>query len=133
MTRYGPLFAILMGVLETGCFIQVDHVADPRAAFRDARAEALLYAGRPGPARELNLLVYDAGERELVRVSLPMWVVRKLDRDGREFDLDFDDRPHGLARAMKRHVRLRDIERAGLGILLEAEEDEGGQVLIWLR
>ena len=34
---------------------------------------------------------------------------------------------------MKRHVRLEEIEKAGLGVLVEVEEEDGEQVLIWLR
>ena len=34
---------------------------------------------------------------------------------------------------MKRHVRLRDLERAGLGLLVEVEEEDGEQVLLWLK
>jgi len=30
------------------------------------------------------------------------------------------------------HLRLEDIEKAGLGILVEVEEDGGDQVLVWL-
>jgi hypothetical protein len=129
--------AVLPALMAAGCLVQIDHVKDPRAAFKEARAEALRYQGRPGPARQLNVLVYDRDERQLVRVALPMWLVRKIERN-----VDWDDererrrRDWGQERAersVRRHVRLEDIERAGLGILVEVEEDEGAQVLVWLR
>ena len=34
---------------------------------------------------------------------------------------------------MRSRLRLKDIEQAGRGILLEVEEEGGDQVLVWLR
>ncbi len=34
---------------------------------------------------------------------------------------------------MKSRLRLEDIEKAGRGILVEVEEEDGDQVLVWLR
>lgn len=133
MKRIGLLAAVVVAVLGWGCFVEVTHVRNPEPLFREARAQAARHAGRPGPAHELNVLVFDPKDRELVRVSLPMWLVRKADRHG-DWDLDLDD-AHGerAKRSLKRHLRLEDIERAGLGILLEVEEDDGEQVLVWLQ
>jgi hypothetical protein len=67
-----------------------------------------------------------------VRISLPLWLVRKLDRDGR-LELDLDDEDRGRSRRLARRLRsLKDIERAGLGVLLEVEERSGERVLVWL-
>ncbi len=122
---------LVAGLLGAGCLVQVDHVKDPSQAFREARAEAARFQGRPGPARQVNVLAYDPDDHELVRVSLPMWLCRKLDH---HTQLDFDgDGEERAARAVKRHVRLEDLEKAGLGVLLEVEEGDGEQVLIWLR
>ena len=71
--------SIVAAALTGGCLVQIDHVADPGPAFRQARAEAARLQGRPGPAREVNVLVFDPSDRQLVRVSLPMWVCRKLE------------------------------------------------------
>ncbi len=132
MKRIG-LLAAVVALLGWGCFVEVTHVRNPEPLFREARAQAARQAGRPGPARELNVLAYDPKDRELVRVSLPMWLVRKADRHG-DWDLDLDDaRGERAKRCLKRHLRLEDIERAGLGILLEVEEDDGEQVLVWLQ
>ena len=91
--------------------------------------------GRPGRAHELNVLVWNHDDHELVRVSLPMWIVRRAERhidwDDDAFDGDRDARDH--VREAMRHVRLEDLEKAGLGILAEVEEDGGNQVLVWLR
>jgi len=32
-----------------------------------------------------------------------------------------------------RHVRLEDLEKAGLGVLVEVEEEGGDLVLVWLK
>ena len=126
----GRLWVVILStLLGTGCLVQIDHVSDPRSAFREARAEAQRYQGRPGPAHQVNVLVYDPGDRELVRVSVPLWLCRKL-----QGKIDWDDRgEERAARAVKRHLRFEDLEKAGLGTLLEVEEEDGDQVLVWLR
>lgn len=124
----GRLAAVALGVLlGTGCFVDVSHVSDPEPAFRKARAEAESLVGRKGPARSVQVLVYDPGERELVRVSLPMWVARRMAKEG---DWDEDDAVH---RALRDRVSLRDLERSGLGTLIEVEDEDGEQVMVWLR
>jgi hypothetical protein len=66
-----------------------------------------------------------------------MWLVRKLERHADSGDLDInldddDDAAH-VKRVLKRRIRLEDIEKAGLGMLLEVDEDDGEQVLVWLK
>jgi hypothetical protein len=124
-----------LSLTEAACLVQITHVADPRPIFGAARAEAERLAGRPGPAHELNVLVWNHGDRELVRVSLPMWIARRAERhidwDDDAFDGDRHARDH--VRQALRHVRLEDLEQAGLGLLAEVEEEGGDQVLVWLR
>ena len=126
---------ILGGLLATGCFVSVTHVSNPSAAFDEARRGGGAVPGRPGPARSLNVLVYDPGDRELVRVSLPMWLVREARARG-----GLGRRRAGTTRAGTRSgtrcagsVSLRDLEKAALGTLVEVEEEDGEQVLVWLR
>ena len=115
--------AVLGGLLGTGCFVSVTHVANPAAAFDEARAEAARYAGRPGPARSLQVLVYDPGDRELVRVSLPMWLVRKLEHEADWDDDAWDDQGGDTVRhALRGKLSLRELERSALGTLVEVEE-----------
>jgi len=120
---------------EAGCLVQITHVADPRPIFGEARAEAERLTGRPGRAHELNVLVWNRDDRELVRVSLPMWIVRRAERhiDWDDDGFDGDRRAKDHVREALRHVRLEDLEKAGLGILAEVEEEGGDQVLVWLR
>ena len=65
----------------------------------------------------------------MVRVSVPMWLAKKA-----AGHVDWDDlegRDQDVARRVNRHLRLEEIDRAGLGILAEVEDGE--QVLVWLR
>jgi hypothetical protein len=120
---------------EAACLVQITHVADPRPIFGEARAEAERLTGRPGRAHELNVLVWNHRDRELVRVSLPMWIVRRAEGriDWHDEAFDADHRTTDHVRNALRHARLEDIENAGLGILAEVEEEGGDQVLVWLR
>jgi hypothetical protein len=130
---------VLAAAAASGCMVQITHVSDPEPLFRRARLEAERYQGRRGPAHELNVLVFEPSERQVVRVSVPMWMVRVAERhvdwdreiSGRsERDLDPEER---AARSLRRHVRLEDIEKAGLGVLAEVVDDDGEQVLVWLK
>jgi hypothetical protein len=127
------LSVALAGVLEAGCLVSIDHVDDPTAAFDAARREASRYAGKKGPAHHVNVLVWDGGDHEMVRVSVPMWLARKMENASGEWDDDDGDREHEITRRIRRHVVLKDLEKAGLGVLVEVEEDEGDRVLVWLR
>jgi hypothetical protein len=131
----GRLLAVLLGgLLATGCFVSVTHVANPARAFDEARAEAARVQGRQGPARSLQVLVYDPGDRELVRVSLPMWIVRKLDHEVDWDDDEWDENGGDKVRhALRGRISLRDLEKSALGTLIEVEEEDGEQVLVWLR
>ncbi|MBI3932116.1 MAG: hypothetical protein HY317_01750 [Acidobacteria bacterium] len=129
MTRAALGGILTAAVLGTGCLVHVERVSDPRPAFERAREQALRVQGRPGPAHELNVLAWDPDDRELVRVSLPMWLCRKM-----KGEVDLDDVAEGAGIGRHgRHVRWEDVERAGLGVLVEVAEDDGGQVLVWLR
>ena len=132
--RVRPLLPVVIaGALGAGCLVQIEHVKDARPHFEAARREAARVQGRRGPAKELNVLVFDPADQKLVKVSLPMWVARKIEKR-----IDWDDeappRDRDRAeRAVRRHLSLSEIEKAGLGLLLEVEDDEGEQVLVWLR
>jgi hypothetical protein len=151
--RQAGMLAVVMAVvmaaaLSAGCLIQVDHCTNAAAAFREARAEAQRIAGRSGNARQVNVLVFDPDDEKLVRIQVPMWLAKKVYRtaegrdgekgrarpmDGDGIEIDFDDGERDVARQLRRRVRLEDLEKAGPGILVEVEEDDGEQVLVWLR
>ena len=136
MKRAGLLAIIVAAATQAACLVQITRVKDAGPVFEQARRDAERYQGRRGPAHELNVLVFDPNEGELVRVSLPMWLVRKVERRvdwEKELAGDDDGRRDHVARHVRRHVRLEDLEKAGLGILAEVEDEDGEQVLIWLK
>ena len=57
---------------------------------------------------------------------------RRIDWDDDDA-FDGDRRAKDHVREALRHVRLEDLEKAGVGILAEVEEEGGDQVLVWLR
>jgi hypothetical protein len=130
--------AAIIGVscLPLGCLVQVEHVQDPSREFARARAEAVRLQGRPGPAHEVNVLAFDSDEGKLVRISVPMWLARRIEAEARHDEpveargrlADGDDAEQVLHR-----LRIRDVEKAGLGILVEVAEDQGDKVLVWLK
>lgn len=133
MTNQRAAMTVILGsLLASACLVQVTHVKDPGPLFKEARAEASRYQGRPGPARQVNVLVWSPDEGELVRVSVPLWLVRKAAEhtDWDDVDFDGDDRVKAV---LKRRVRLEDLEKAALGTLVEVDEEDGEQVLVWLR
>jgi hypothetical protein len=129
--RLGRAAVVLVAGFSSACLVEIDHVSDPGPAFAEARREAERYQGRRGPAHHVNVLVYDHDEGQLVRVNVPMWLARKVAHHEEGFDIDLGD--EGAERAVKRHLRWEDLERAGLGVLVEVEEDGGDQVLVWLK
>jgi hypothetical protein len=123
-----------LAAAQAGCLVHVTRVSDPGTAFAQAREEAQRFVGRPGPASELNVLAFDPSARKLVRVSVPLWLLRSAEGEIDWDDIDPDDE-HGRWRRNRKLDRLRwkDIERSAPGILMEVLEDEGDRVLVWLR
>lgn len=130
----GVLAAAVLASAQAACLVDITHVADPSRAFERARDEASRFQGRGGHVSRLNVLAWDPSDREMVRVSVPLWMLRHV-----EHDIDWDDvgvgdgRDHERWRRRMGKLRLEDLERAGPGILMEVMEDEGDRVLIWLR
>jgi hypothetical protein len=124
---------VMAALLGSACLVQIAHVRDPGPIFREARTEAARYTGRPGPAHQVNVLVWSPDDGELVRVSVPMWVVRQAVKRADWDEIDLDDEDAHVKAVLKRRVRLDEIEKAGLGTLVEVEEEGGEQVLVWLR
>jgi hypothetical protein len=98
-----------------------------------------------------------------VRVEVPLWLVRQVagrvdwnerpaapepSQDGARLEPASAEEPdeapsrgkggrkefsEDVARSIQRHVRLGDLERAGLGVFVEVEDDdEGERILVWL-
>lgn len=137
MRRAGILAVALAASTAAGCLVRIDHCTNPTAAFREARAEAQRVAGRSGKARQVDVLVFDPDDEKLIRVSVPLWLAKKAYHaaeggDGLEIDLDAGAEERA-ARQLRRRVPFAELEKAGPGMLVEVEEDDGEQVLVWLR
>jgi len=138
MRSSGLLAVVLAAGCSAGCLVQIDHCTNPTAAFREARLEAQRHEGRSGRAGQVNILVFDPSEEQLIRVRVPMWLAKKAyrvaegDEDGLEIDFGGEDEER-VARQLRRRVRFEDLEKAGPGVLVEVDEDDGEQVLVWLR
>ena len=130
----GVLAVAVLASAQAACLVDVKHVADPSRAFERARDEAVRRAGQGGRVSRLNVLVWDPSDHEMVRVSVPLWLLRHVEHDIDWDDMDVgDERDHERWRKRMGRLRLEDLERAGPGILMEVMEDEGDRVLIWLR
>lgn len=87
--------------------------------------------GRAGRPHRLCVLVHDAAEGELVRVSVPMWLVKA----GLSLGADAARHEHGRSAADRYDLEwsaIGDLGRYGPGLLASVEEDEA-RVLVWLR
>jgi hypothetical protein len=129
--RWASMAVTVLALGQIACFVAIDHVRDPAAAFRKARAEAERDQGRPGRAHRINVLAFDAGEGTLVRVSLPLWLARKVEG---HIDLG-DEGGRAMERSvghLARRIHVQDLAAAGRGLIADVEDDDG-QVLVWLR
>ena len=132
-TRMAVAAVALLGLLEAGCLVHVTHVSDPGRAFARARDEAVRDGERRGRPSHLNLLAWDPGDREMVRVSIPLWLLENVKGDVDFDDFEGDDRDAERWRRRMGRLRWEDIARSAPGILLEVTEDEGDRVLVWRR
>jgi hypothetical protein len=89
----------------------------------------LLKADAPArPLDTLRVLAYDPDDEKLVRISIPMWLLRLapstkrmsfLSDNGIEFDSE------------RVRLTLEDLERRGPGLILDHKDRRGSLVLIW--
>jgi hypothetical protein len=114
--------AVLLLALGLSACVRTRHLTDAVPVFAKARAEAARAQGEPGRPGRLNVLVFEPEDGELTEIKLPMWLWRKFAKEA-----DFGDET--IAEALKPEA----LDRAGRGLLLEVEDEDGGQVLVWLR
>jgi hypothetical protein len=123
------LACVVLALSSAACLVDIRHdVDDPNPAFRKAREAAARVQGANGSPHHLNVLVYDASDRQLVSVSAPLWLARKVG----SLALHDEHDDTGIAFA-RRCLDPANLDKAGLGVLVEVEEDEGDQVLVWLK
>lgn len=139
MRYFRALLVILLAATGSGCLVHIERVANGAERFAAALDEAQRHQGRSGPAREINVLVYDPDDHEMVRVSLPVWLANRVashvDVDDIDIDPDNEDEVR-LARAVRRSFKdgeLRDLSKLPLGILAQVDSSDGERVLVWMR
>lgn len=137
--KFWLLLAVTSGLIGglTACVgIQmVRDVDEPSRYFEraQARIEALRSQDpdRRGRPHRLHLLIHDGDARQLIRLSLPLWIV-----DGcLEGDDKAGDRRKKLSVERRYEVEWRSIRglaELGPGLLLEVEDEEN-KILIWLE
>ena len=131
-TKNTPLLGLLgLSLLATGCLVEVRTVNDPGPDLARARAEVEDVARHPGPAKSVHVIAYDPDDRKLVKVDVPLWLVHKFKDQDDEIDLGHDI--SGRASDHLKRISLRDLEKVGRGALVEVRDDDGTQVLVWLR
>ena len=120
-----------LSVFASGCLVEVRTASNPGPELARARAEVEEVARHPGPAKSVHVIAYDPDERKLVKVDVPLWLVHKFKDEDEE--IDFGHEINGRASDHLKKVRLGDLEKVGRGALVEVEDDDGTQVLVWLR
>ncbi len=116
----------ILALFTAGCLVQVDEVKDPAPIFRDALAEAQRSGSKGGRPRRIRAVVWDRDDRQMVRLDVPLWMVKKVARH-----IDVDD-PEAREE-VRRKLSLEEIDRAGRGILVDVDGAHGDRVLVWLR
>jgi hypothetical protein len=91
-----------------------------------ARVRRRTTDGSSTPALEsFHAMVWKPRERELARMQLPFWLVRLGGSRGK---IDFGPELGNLERL---DLSMDDFERAGPGVVLDHQEDDGTQILLW--
>jgi hypothetical protein len=80
------------------------------------------------PLETLRVLAYDPDEEKLVRISIPMWLLRLAPSTKRmsflsDNGIDFDSE--------RVRLTLEDLERRGPGLILDHKDRRGSLVLVW--
>jgi len=117
-----------------GCWVWVDN--NPKnvdAAFREALDEVNriqeVPAAERGRPHKVRLLVYDENDDQLVKLSVPLWLVRKIAEHADETGEPDRDPTQELDRF---GLTLDQVLQGGRGMLVSADEEDE-RVLIWLE
>lgn len=133
-TFQGALILVMVALV-SGCFTVriIKNVKNPDRYFNQAyrKIEAIheRHPNREGRTRRINVLIHQAQEHELVKISAPFWFVNtcmdigitvsdeeSFDMD-KKYDIDWRD--------------IKELEQIGPGLLVEIDDEEN-EVLIWL-
>lgn len=128
-------------LLLPGCWVWVDrNPGDVSRSFGKAREKvARLHSVPPerrGRPHRVKLLVYDGGDDTLTRLSVPLWLVRKIashaDEEAREARLSGDESDEDLEDLARFGLTLEKVLGSAPGLLVDVGSDDE-QVLIWLE
>lgn len=129
---------VVLLLLFSACFsLQIiDHVHNPDAYFKSAYAEIERLQqenpAREGRAHRLSLLIHDSSSDEIIRLTVPLWLVHACMDLGTEaaehknHHFDYNERYEADWKALK------DLGQFGPGLLV-AVDDERDKILIWLK
>jgi hypothetical protein len=74
----------------------------------------------------LHIMAYDRGDNQIVRLSVPMWLLRlqrrgdtRIDLGGRRVDLE------------ELKLTAEDLERLGPALIVDHSDSRGARVLVW--
>jgi hypothetical protein len=90
---------------------------------------------RPDPSapstdlRALRAIVYDRRQERLLHLSIPFWILR-LAPSTRDLHFFSNDTDIDMSRA---HLSVSDLERHGPGVILDAKDRHGSNVLVWVE
>jgi hypothetical protein len=102
----------------------------PLIQMRDDRPqldEARLKNNSTTPLKTMHIMAWDSDEGQIVRFSLPFWLLRLSPgpvRLGNYAD-GWDD--------SRIRFTIEDLERSGPGLILDATERNEGRVLVWVE
>lgn len=81
----------------------------------------------PTPLTGLRILAWGPRDRKLVRLMLPMWLLRLSGRQG----VHLSNRDTPFTADMSLHVTADELERHGPGLILDFTTPHGERVLVW--
>lgn len=135
--RAQPVLILMIPMALVACFgVRVKkNVRNPRPFFSQAHARIERIhredPHRHGRPRVIRLLIYAGEECDLVRIDAPFWLL--------DMGMDFErETRHSRSRRLEDgydfewREELRDLRKAGPGLLVEIEEN-GNRVLIWIE
>lgn len=87
---------------------------------------------RKGKVHRFNILVYDGGDREMVKLSVRKWLAQLVLNEALDDELeDIGNHPKRYGNIVLKEIK--NLNRLGPGLLLEVEDkEEKTHVLMWL-
>ncbi len=130
---------VLIPLFVSACFnLQIiKNVKKPDRYFKKANREIeKIHRNTPdreGRPRKIHILIYEGSDRDLIQVSVPLWLVNRcmdigagIDENDNEFD--FEDRFDFDWKGLK------NLGQVGPGLLVDVNDiEDETRILIWLK